>query len=217
MLSPFRVIKKMDEYLRSIDNDDDDFIRAVDCWLYAMIQSRTPSDLFVVRVDNWFDHKWLGFAGQSKVHIDTGLSAIDSEIQAHWRTGADVTIPPFAPKRIIEQSHFKRKNDILVQQNSTNELVHSLHQKRSSENLHNRAIGLSSHGLFIWLSSKSALSQRASMMLYRTTDDKLKGWYSSFVKRDEWKVDKTKNMDRELFSRLFSNAVNAMSPKKINK
>ena len=201
----------MDDYITEIENDDNDLILALDCWLYGITETRMPSELFVIRVDNWFDHKWLGFAGQSKVTIDTGLYEINSEINAHWRTGTDVTIPPFSPQRILEESYFKKEKDKLVKQRAGIKLVHSLDSQRSSKNIYNRANDVSNNGLFIWLSSKSILTQRASMLLYRSLEDKLLGWYASFVKKDIWKVYHTKNMDRELFSRLFSNALKAMT------
>ena len=103
-------------------------------------------------VDNWFDVKWLGFAGKKKVNIDTGISAIDSEVVPCWKLSDKVTIPPFTPNRIVSQKHFIFKDRKFNQAEKAAKPVHIIETRRSSENLKNRVVDFSESGLFIWFS-----------------------------------------------------------------
>lgn len=56
--------------------------------------------LFVIRIDNWFDHRWRNFSGKGRVGYGhyTGLAAYDPDdtsLDAFHRDGRQSTFPPF--------------------------------------------------------------------------------------------------------------------------
>jgi hypothetical protein len=48
------------------EDDDFDFISPIDHLISIIVDSIQRPEVFVIRVDNWFDHKWLYFAGKSQ-------------------------------------------------------------------------------------------------------------------------------------------------------
>jgi len=39
--------------------DDNDFVDLLNALLNALLVLQTPEQLWVIQIDNWFDHKWL--------------------------------------------------------------------------------------------------------------------------------------------------------------
>lgn len=193
----------MEMYIKSHPDDDMAFLEGLNRLTSTAVRTYDPDELFIVRVDNWFDVKWFGFAGKSKVHIDSGLPEIDSEVIPVWKSKSEVTVPPFVPNRIIEQIYFNKDNGIFIQTDKDNKYVHSMHRQRSSDNLKNKVLDFTSSGIIIWFSSRSAANGRASMMLYRINNDKVTGWYVSFKRDNEWRVDRVKNMTQTTIEKIF--------------
>ncbi len=189
--------------IKEIADDDPAFIQGLTRLVSESIRQYNPAEVFLIRVDNWFDVKWFAFAGKAKVGINTGIDDISSEVRPFWESGTDVTIPPFVPHRIVEQSHMKYSDESLSLLSSDCHLVHSPQKERSSANLTNRLLDHSASALFIWFSSKSKSNSRASMMLYRTHEQNVGGWYVSFIRKKNWTVDRVRNKKRDLIERLF--------------
>ena len=189
--------------IKEIADDDTEFIQGLTRLVSEAIRQYNPVEIFLIRVDNWFDVKWFAFAGKAKIEINTGIDAINSEVRAFWEDGNDVTIPPFVPHRIVEQLHMKYLNKSLSLLGSDSRFIHSTEKKSSSANLNNRLLDHSASALFIWFSSKSKSNGRASMMLYRTYEQKVGGWYVSFIRQQNWTVDRVRNKERDLIERLF--------------
>ncbi len=184
-------------------DDDPVFLQGLSRLVSESIRRYDSPDMFLIRTDNWFDVKWFGFAGKAKIGIDTGIDAISSEVRPFWKTGGDVTFPPFAPNRIAEQRHMKYAKGSLKPAGGESRLVHPLQRRRSSDNLGIRVLDFCSSGLFIWFSSKSASNGRASLMLYRTNQGKLNAWYVSFIRGKQWYVDRVRNNYKEFVELLF--------------
>jgi hypothetical protein len=186
-----------------LPDDDSDFIAGFTNLFREEVRQYNAPYVFLVRIDNWFDVKWLGFAGKVKVPIETGVAAVNTEVQAVWKSYADVTIPPFSPSRVVQQTHLRYDTGLLVPLDDGSRLVHGRNRQRSSDNLSNRVIEFCPGGLFVWFSSKSRTNGRAAMMLYRSYPDRLTGWYTSFARHDGWIVERVRNKDRNLIERLF--------------
>lgn len=200
--------------IKKISDDDPVFIQGLTCLVSEAIRQYNPAEVFLIRTDNWFDVKWFAFASKAKIGINTGIDSISSEVQPFWKSGDDVTIPPFVQHRIVDQSHMKFLNGVLAHAGTNFRAVHPRRKKRSSENLNNRLLDHSPSALFIWFSSKSTSNGRASMMLYRTHEQKVGGWYVSFIREQNWKVDRVRNKDRDLIERLFQLKEEAITQQK---
>src|SRR3954462_10448639 len=66
-------------------NEDERFLALVGRIASTTIRDLRPTDVFVTRIDHWFDHKWLGFSGK-------GLLG---------RHSKRLTIPPIMPDRVL--------------------------------------------------------------------------------------------------------------------
>ena len=182
--------------------DDTQFVQAMDCFIGALVEIYDRPELYIIRIDNWFDHKWLGFAGRFRtIYLHIGKKTI---MAAHsiWKTEEKTALPPFSPTRDMVQTHFKAgfgqtKRDFPKQ------LLHQAYKQRSTVNLHNLLLSFSGCALFLWLSSGSATSGRASLLAYHTREDKVAGWYASFVKSDHWKLNLVKGANRDGVDRIF--------------
>ena len=184
-------------------DDDPDFLIGLSRLVSETINRYNSPDVFLIRTDNWFDVKWFGFSGQAKVGIDTGIASISSEVRPFWKTHGDVTFPPFSPNRIIEQTHLKYTDGSLKLAGEKSRLVHPIQHRRSSENIDIQVLDFCPSGLFIWFSSKSLGNGRASLMLYRTNQDKLNAWYVSFARGKQWRVDRVRNNYKDFVELLF--------------
>lgn len=74
-----------------------DFKRTCFRLIGGLVKEFQPKELYVCRVDNWFDSKWLNFSGKT-------LGAVPM-----WKK--EVTIPPFHPNRIVGEALFDRQDN----------------------------------------------------------------------------------------------------------
>ena len=45
-------------------NDDPEFVELVKHVIAGCVNDGFPSTIIVIKIDNWFDHKWLGYRKQ---------------------------------------------------------------------------------------------------------------------------------------------------------
>src|ERR1051325_1936947 len=76
-----------------LKNDDERFLALVSRIASITIRDVQPTDVFVTRIDHWFDHKWLGFS--AKVLGALGVHKRDR-----------LTLPPFTPGRVASQHSY---------------------------------------------------------------------------------------------------------------
>ncbi len=72
--------------------DDADFVEVVQHIVNGAASFYRPAAVYVVRINTWFDHKWLRFSG--KVMGALGV----------WKE--PLTIPPFHPRRVLSQNYY---------------------------------------------------------------------------------------------------------------
>ena len=95
------------------DTDDEGFFQLVGNAVSNLVDRLRPEEFFVVRIDNWFDHKWLKFSGKAVIPFPVGEANpssgwpwIESALEERYRD--QVTFPPFNPNRILRQQYFRR-------------------------------------------------------------------------------------------------------------
>ena len=93
--------------------DDNDFVGLLNALLNALVTQQETEQLWVIQIDNWFDHKWLRYSGSGTVNAsklfppDWTSSFMDrfaSVKEQFWRD--KLTFPPFAPERVAAQWSF---------------------------------------------------------------------------------------------------------------
>jgi hypothetical protein len=171
---------------------DYSFVAIVERVLNNTLQLHQPAEVYLVQIDNWFDHKWLEF--------DT--SRIDTD-DLGWR--AKLRLPPFEPSRVVSQLHFqKHSSEPLLYEGSSSNPLHILSSNRTLAQI-------CSSGAFVWYSYVGNRSDQGSLMVYLNNDGKGSAWYASFTKNPDWQVNKMKGASKQELTDLMTTRVTTLS------
>src|SRR5438132_10549863 len=112
-------------------DDDPAFLACVDRIIAGLIERHAPEAVYLIRIANWFDHKWLRFSGIGRVpfyglSIHTALDEFSQE---------NVTFPPFTPNRVVTQHYFCRTTRGEFEEQAPAHLVHGSRRTHSARNL----------------------------------------------------------------------------------
>lgn len=155
------------------ETDDPYFIALVDLLVNRLVLGEPPEGLWIIQIDNWFDHKWLGFSR--------------------------ITFPPFTPNRVLLQWSFARVGDDYVEvpwrvpYGSENQPA----------NLQRRVQDFSRSGYFVWYSGNTVANGRGSVMVYNVTADRVQCWFAAFVREQAWRLGATKGISRQDVEKLI--------------
>ena len=175
-----------DHKIKIESGDAPAFIKSLNNLITSLIDKYQFDEIFIIQINNWFDHKWLNYSGKSVVQFHGG-HFIESALENEWRE--KVTIPPSNPNRILSEKVFNLKTS------DNKKTVKQLHStKASNDNLHNRIVDYSKNGLFIWYSSDTEKNQKGSIMVYKVQNGNVGKFYISFENNKEWKVKQTKDI-----------------------
>jgi len=178
---------KIDHEIIIRDGDAQDFIKSINKVMFGLIEKFQINEVCLVRIKNWFDHKWLNYSGKSVIQFQGGAGLIDSSLKNEWRE--KITVPPFNPNRVLSETFFRMKP-------TENKMFEKpLHiTKNSNDNIHNKISIFTKNGLFIWYSSDTVNNQKGSLMIYRVQDDIISTFYASFENNSGWKIKQTKDI-----------------------
>jgi hypothetical protein len=190
-------------------NDDPEFVDLVRGVISGYLTEGCPNEVFVIRIDNWFDHKWLGFSGKGRVGFGFfGNFLIDMDTALDEFRQDKVTLPPFSPKRVIEEYRFLRDDSGAYSPGNPLPYVHERKLASSSQNLHKRIVDRVDSAILVWFSSNTKANLRGSIMVYEVKGGEVHSWYSGLAKQeDEWRVMQTKGITREQVHSLLENDV----------
>jgi len=163
----------------AVDQDDDaSFINQVRTALGTTAGAMNPEEIYIVKIDKWFDSKWMAFSGKA-----LGLVGV-------WRNR--LTIPPFHPNRVRRQDSFIKSDDGYAPSNKK-----PLHSKRhGSENLNKWLDALSPSSVFLWYSGATQKLDQASLLVYSVQGKKTDGFYWGLRKGNPgWKVVRELKME----------------------
>src|SRR5207248_3728612 len=140
-------------------NDDPQFVELVSRVISGLVNDKFPKEIFVVQIDNWFDHKWLKFSGIGRVRFDDPHIDIDTALDEFWQD--KITFPPFAPKRVVSEYFFLRDESGDYSLSSiAPPYIHSRRRAASYRNLHRRVADFSGSAIFVWFSSNTNSNRR---------------------------------------------------------
>ncbi|HEV8000954.1 MAG TPA: hypothetical protein VGP63_13805 [Planctomycetaceae bacterium] len=158
--------------LAPTESDDIDFLSHIERIINGAIAVLAIHDVFVVHVDSWFDHKWLG-----------------------WRSGSTLRVPTFTPNRIRSERRFLRddahdawtpvgiKKPLHILQPGRTHLAQPLDR-------------FSDEAGFIWYSGSTATNTMGSLMFYRSGADE-RAWHASLQKKIEWAITEQCRISRD--------------------
>ena len=127
-------------------------------------------EVYLVHVDNWFDHKWLGW-------------------WSTWKQGElkELYVPPFNPNRVRSQKRFLWDGDRSCWMFAEPGRPLHIPQPGRRESRAQRLDQFSKSAAFIWYSGNTVGNGMGSVMLYRSGLDAY-AWYASLTKETHWKV-----------------------------
>jgi hypothetical protein len=150
------------------EGDDADFVAKVQAVAVAIATRYAPHEVVVVKLDNWFGPKWLGFSGKT-------LGALGV-----WKSPP--TVPPFVPARVLHQLRFQGPVFDAAPQGD------ALHIATSSEAALKCQLSDAAPGAaVIWFSGGTAGNGRGAVMAYVPNDDSYSAWYAGWLRKDEWR------------------------------
>lgn len=171
--------------LKSPPDIDRPFVAIVERILNNTLELHHPEEVYVVLIDNWFDHKWLEFESSQTDNDASG-----------WRN--KLTLPRFEPSRVVSQSHYDASpTNSALYQASESHTLHILADRRFLDHF-------CSSGVFVWYSFAGPKADRASVMVYINSNGRGSAWYVSFTKSEDWNVNKMKGISRRELTDLMT-------------
>jgi hypothetical protein len=167
-------------------DDSPDFIDIVEGLVNGFLIGDAPPSLMLIKIDNWFGSKWLGFSG--KILGALGVSK------------GKLTIPPFVPNRVLSErkvigppySEAKHDSPIHI-------------SVPSSVALTRRVDEVAPGAILFWYSGGSLKSGRGSAMAYVPTGDAYCNWYAEWASSASWHLVKWTGVQPEDLAKLMNN------------
>jgi hypothetical protein len=183
--------------------DDPRFIELLNALVRGLISRYAPEQLWIIQIDNWFDHKWLKFSGMGTVAFKWGeLMNWYGTAKEEFHQGK-LTFPPFSPNRVAGQWSYVRADDHYMEA-PLPLLPHSTKRKPSRRNLHRRIQNFSRSACFVWYSANTSANGRGSVMVYTVAADQVECWFAAFNQTNEWKLHVAKGASRNYIQQLLN-------------
>ncbi len=176
-------------YTTANNGDNCDFLDNLEKIIYDCVLKWKPQDIFITRVDNWFDGKWLKFSGT--IMHELAISKL-----------VEVTIPPFHPNRIESCDKYFFQDETYLR-TDINEPLHIL--QISKDNLKRKIVKFSKSGLFVWFSSKSKINDNGSLMIYSVCNNECFAFYASLTLERNWKANKSVGLTKKAIDLVLTN------------
>lgn len=180
--------------------DDNDFIGLLNSILTGLLAEIAPERVWVIQIDNWFDHKWLRFSGNGAVASNLPNDRFPS-VKAEFHQDP-LTFPPFSPNRVLCQWSFTRSGEDYVEV-PLYKLPHDTERRSSDANLHRRAQSFDGSAVFVWYSANTLKNGRGSVMVYNIAIPEPVCWFASFGRNSAWALQHTKGVSRQYVLRLL--------------
>lgn len=185
------------------EGDAAEFVRNAEAIARGICRAYRPPELVVLRIDNWFDHKWVGFTGKFM-----GLMGFWSK---------KLVIPPFVPNRICWQHRYKFQSSPdryeIVDPGPALHVDHAFH-KGMTPKPKRLVATIAPKTALIWFSGKSEETDHGAVMAYFPLPDGYWTWYAGLTKKDEWQISRLKGISRselEFFLEELDSALAAPS------
>jgi len=171
------------------ESDDPEFLRVISDVIDGLIVGKTTHKLHLIHIENWFDHKWLRFAGKAM-----GVVAV-------WNEGERLTVPAFTPKRVLSHQYFAQASpDAALIEAAPPAEIHL--KIWSAANLQRRLSDVAQRATLMWYSSNTKANRKGAIMAYVPTEKGYDTWYASLTADPAWRTDRTKEITRADFEKL---------------
>ncbi|MGD1025651.1 MAG: hypothetical protein ABR880_22960 [Candidatus Sulfotelmatobacter sp.] len=181
------------------DTDDaPDFVRQVEQVVNGVSRRHAPEALALIKIDNFFGSKWLGFSGRA-------LGAISLWANPSYHPAAIVKIPPFVPNRVVSQRRFSAPSY---------EEIHCgdpIHKRMPSRVALKRTVAIAApKSALVWYSGEFKVNGRGAVMAYVPAGDSYWLWYAAFETGESWNVAETLDIKRDDLASLMEQGSDAI-------
>jgi hypothetical protein len=193
-------------HIHSDLTDDNEFVSLVRTILGGVLAQQAPDQIWIVHVNNWFDHKWLRFSGNGSeaswmfsgapgpVSLGPLATAFDSVKSTFFKT--KLTFPPFSPERVLGQWSFVKSGEDYME-SPLPAIPHDTKKSRSNKDLNRRVQYFSQSAVFVWYSGGTLTNGRGSLMVYSVDGTSVDCWFASFHRDSIWSLARTKGIGRD--------------------
>lgn len=155
-------------YAKPGPDDDWHYLEWVEAAVSGVVRTMDLERWFVVKIDNWFGKRWLGFSGKT-----LGALGVRKE---------KLTLPPFVPSRVVSQYQHWRAGT-----HSGRHPGFHVYQP-SGENLHRYVDVVVADASVFWYSGRSGRNGRGSFKAYVWTSDGHWPWYVGLQRATTWGI-----------------------------
>lgn len=180
--------------MRVVPESDDspEFVSLVDRALDGIIRRYSPSTVVLIKIDNWFGSRWLGFKGKF-----IGSAGVTQNVVEY--PAKDVAIPPFVPERVVSQRQFVSPSNEEIDAGTP---IHKHVPSRLA--LRRRASSEAPGEALIWYSGNSKTNGRGSLMAYLPLDSMYWPWFVDFQEGNPWRITEIRGIKPEDLSLLMA-------------
>ena len=144
------------EFVSNQQGDSAEFIERTRAIAIGVAQDYAPARLYVIRIDNWFGPRWIGFAGTLTVGPVGRFSPIGMGVHK-----TRLHVPPFVPHRVVAQRVFLGPD---FEEAVAAEPLHI--ECPSKEALTRRIAEIDKDAAFVWFSGEAETQGRGAVMVY---------------------------------------------------
>jgi hypothetical protein len=173
-------------------DDAPEFIESVERICLGVLDRYAPAELALIKIDNWFGSKWLGFSGKA-------LGLVGVWNKPYNRSPSDIRIPPFVPNRVVLQRRFSGPSYDEV---PGGEPIHK--KVHGSDALLRKAAIHAPQTALVWYSGKSITSARGALMAYVPSHDSYWAWYAGWEKSQDWKLQESWDIKPDQIAQLIN-------------
>ena len=176
--------------IKYFKDDAEGFKEIIDHLTFKLLELHSPDEVAVIRIKNWFDHKWLNYSGQGPqkhdLHAEPGIPFV---LKPFWRE--EITVPPFNPNRVLSTTFYKPDG------NHNSKFIEPIHiYQNSTDNLKNQITKRSENGICFWISTNSVTNRQGSLMTYIIKGEQVETWYANIEEHGLWKINQTKGISK---------------------
>lgn len=144
------------EFVSTQQGDSAEFMGKARALATGVAQDYAPARLYVIRIDNWFGPRWIGFAGTLTVGPVGRFRPIGIGVHK-----TRLHVPPFVPHRVVAQSVFVGPD---FENTVAAEPLHI--ECPSKKALTRRIAEIDKDAVFVWFSGASETQGRGAVMVY---------------------------------------------------
>ncbi len=170
--------------LTADDSDASGYIEEVQAAIRGATAVHGTSEVYVIKINNWFGPRWLGFS-----HKHAGLAGVHLQ--------ESFVVPGFVPARVLSETALLRDASGDYTEAELRQPIHI--DQMGSMNRYRQVATTFPDGILFWWTGCSKKNQKGALMCYHPKMDGHEGWYVGFSSNGSWHVSETAGISLESF------------------